>query len=62
MRVERTYLGVKTLTSIFFVNYFTNYSGKAEPQCQATPVEFGSPHEAIYAGFVDTCLPILHSY
>jgi hypothetical protein len=39
-----------------------NYSGKVEPQCQATSIEFGSPHEAICAGFVDTCLPILHSY
>jgi hypothetical protein len=35
------------------VSYFPHYSGKAEPQCHATPVEFGSPHEAICAGFVD---------
>jgi hypothetical protein len=41
---------------------FTHHSGKAEPQCQATPIEFGSPHEAICTGFVDICLPILHSY
>jgi hypothetical protein len=41
---------------------FTNYSGTAEPQCQATPIELGLPHEAICAGFVDICLPILHSY
>jgi hypothetical protein len=27
--------------------YFMNYSGKAEPHCQATPIEVGSPHEAI---------------
>jgi hypothetical protein len=32
---------------------FPQYSGKAEPHCQATPVEFGSPHDAICAGFVD---------
>jgi hypothetical protein len=44
------------------VFYFPHYSGKADPQCQATPVEFGSPHEAICAGFVDICLLILHSY
>jgi hypothetical protein len=31
-------------------------SGEAEPQCQATPVKFGSPHETICAGFiVDKC-------
>jgi hypothetical protein len=30
-----------------------NYSGKAEPQWQASPIEFGSPHEAMCAGFVD---------
>jgi hypothetical protein len=41
---------------------FLHYSGKVEPQCQATPVEFGSSHEAICAGFVDICLPILHSF
>jgi hypothetical protein len=28
----------------------------------STPVEFGSPHEAIRAGFVDVCFPILNSY
>jgi hypothetical protein len=39
----------------------TNYSGKAEPECQATPIEIGSPHEALCAGFVDVGLPILHS-
>jgi hypothetical protein len=32
---------------------FPYYSGKAAPQCQATPIEFGSPHEAICEGFVD---------
>jgi hypothetical protein len=43
--------------------WFTNYTGKVEPQFQAAPIEFGSPHEAIIrAGFVDICLPILHSY
>jgi hypothetical protein len=42
--------------------YFTNYPGKAEPHCQATPIEVGSPHEAISAGFIDICLPIIHSY
>jgi hypothetical protein len=30
--------------------YFLGYSGKAEPQCQATPVEFGSPHDVIVRG------------
>jgi hypothetical protein len=40
---------------------FPHYSGKDETQCLVTPVEFGSPHEAIYAGSVDICLPILHS-
>jgi hypothetical protein len=46
------------------MNYFNlqNYSGKVKPQCQATPIEFGSPHEAICGVFVDVCLPILHSY
>jgi hypothetical protein len=29
---------------------------------QATPIEFGSPHEAICAGFVDVCSPIIHFY
>jgi hypothetical protein len=43
--------------------YFARYSGKAEPQCQATLVEFDSPHKAICAGFVDMrLLLILHSY
>jgi hypothetical protein len=41
---------------------FTSYSGKAEPQCQATPIEVGSPPETICAGFVDKCSPILHFY
>jgi hypothetical protein len=41
---------------------FTNYSGKAEPQCQATSIEVGSPPATICAGFVDICIPILHSY
>jgi hypothetical protein len=65
MRVERTYSGIQTPTNRFSVIFFlfTSYSGKAEPQRQATsPIEFGSPHEANFAGFVDICLPILHSY
>jgi hypothetical protein len=41
---------------------FPQYSGKAEPHCQATPVEFGSSHEAIGAGFVDMYLPNLNSF
>jgi hypothetical protein len=41
---------------------FPQYSGKAEPHCLATPVEFGSSHEAIGAGFVDMYLPILNSF
>jgi hypothetical protein len=44
------------------LHLFTNYPGTTEPQCQATPVEFGSPHEATCAGLVDICVPILHSY
>jgi hypothetical protein len=44
------------------MNYFTNYSSKAEPQFQAKPIEFGSPHEAICAVFVDILLQIIHSY
>jgi hypothetical protein len=57
MRVERIHK-----SSFCESLVFTNYSGKPEPPCQATPIEFGSPHEAICAGFVDKCLPILHSY
>jgi hypothetical protein len=34
---------------------FIIYPGKDEPQCQAIPIELGSPHEAICAGFVDIC-------
>jgi hypothetical protein len=49
---------VKTVTLRFknpqidFCELFvrTNYSGKAEPHCQVTPIEVGSPHEAICAG------------
>jgi hypothetical protein len=41
---------------------FPHYSGQVEPQCQATHVEFDSPHEAICAGFVDVCIPILPFY
>jgi hypothetical protein len=71
MRVIHIYFRVQTFTKKFNVNYvimlltlfeFLHYSGKAESQCQATPVEFGSPHKAICAEFVDICLPILHSY
>jgi hypothetical protein len=50
--IERIYFLFQTPTTKRFV---ANYSGKAEPQCQATPIEFGSPHEAICSGFVDTC-------
>jgi hypothetical protein len=42
------------------VNYF-NFriiQAKAEPQRQVTPVEFGSPHEANCAKFVDICFSI----
>jgi hypothetical protein len=42
--------------------YFAECFGKAELHCKATPVEFGSPHEAICAGLVDIYLPIIHSY
>jgi hypothetical protein len=35
---------------------------RAEPQCQTTPVEFGSPHESIGPGFVYMYLPIHHCY
>jgi hypothetical protein len=63
MRVERTYSGVQKPTNIFCdLCLLTNYSGATEPQCQATPIEFGSPHEAICVGFVEICLQILHSY
>jgi hypothetical protein len=41
---------------------FPHYSGKAESQCQPIAVEFGPPHEAICAGFFNTCLKILYSY
>jgi hypothetical protein len=63
MHVERTYSWFHTLTNEFSVNYcnFHNIPAKAEPKCQATFVEFGSPHEAICV-----CryiyLPIIHSY
>jgi hypothetical protein len=33
--------------------FFPQYLGKANPHGQATPVEFGSPHEAICAGIGD---------
>jgi hypothetical protein len=39
----------------------TNYPSTSEPQCEATPIEVGSPPETICAGFVDICFPILHS-
>jgi hypothetical protein len=56
-------LGLTTHKSIFFIVFFVpGYSGKIEPHCQATTVEFGSPHEAICSGFVDVCLQILNSY
>jgi hypothetical protein len=29
---------------------FPNYSGKAQPQCQATPVDFGSPYRRFVRG------------
>jgi hypothetical protein len=41
---------------------FPRYPDKVEPHCQATAVEFGSPHEAICAGFFDICLPLPHFY
>jgi hypothetical protein len=34
-------LGVKKKKNLRI--YFSGYSGKIEPQCQATPVKFGSP-------------------
>jgi hypothetical protein len=61
MRVETIYLEIHKKISYQLLQ-FTNYSDKAEPQCQATPIQFGSPHEAICAGLVDMCLPILHAY
>jgi hypothetical protein len=64
MRVERTNSGAQTPTNEFPVNnfYLLIIPAKAEPQCQTTPVELGSPHEAICAEFFDICLLILHSY
>jgi hypothetical protein len=36
-------LGVKHPQKENLQIYFSGYSGKIEPQCQATPVKFGSP-------------------
>jgi hypothetical protein len=43
MHVKRTY------SQVFCESFFfpVLYSGKADPQCQATPIEFGSPHKNI---------------
>ena len=46
----------------YAIFYFANYPGIAEPQYQVTPIQVGSPPETTCAGFVDICLPILHSY
>jgi hypothetical protein len=61
MRVENNYSRVQKLTNPFVMNYLylRNIPAKLS---RATPIEFGSPHEAICAGFFDICLPTLHSY
>jgi hypothetical protein len=62
---RRTYLlwSLNTQKNVFCeLLEFPQYSGKSKPHCQATPIEFGSPHEAICARSVDKCLLILHSY
>jgi hypothetical protein len=64
MGVERIYSRVHTTTNEFLVNYYNFHIILAELSRSAKekPVEFGSPHEATCAGFVDIYLPILHSY
>jgi hypothetical protein len=61
MRVERTYSGVQTPTKKSVMNYFNLriISGKADRSAKQHPSN--SAH-LICAGFVDTFLPILHSY
>jgi hypothetical protein len=58
MRVENTYFKVQIPTCKFYMNYFNLRIIPAKlsntTQCQATPIAFGSPHEAICAGFVDS--------
>jgi hypothetical protein len=55
VRLTHVFRGL-TPTNKISVNY--SFSGVF----QATPVEFGSPHEPICAEFIDACLPIIHSY
>jgi hypothetical protein len=61
-RTHLLYISTILRSILYELFKFTNYSDKDEPQCQATPIEFGSPHESICAGFVDICLPVFHSY
>jgi hypothetical protein len=56
MRTERTYSRAQIPTSKFYVKY-SNFRIIPAKLCQATPVEFGSLHEAMCAGFVDIRLP-----
>jgi hypothetical protein len=49
MRVERFYSGDETPTICFCELFsFPHYSCKAKQQCQATPVEFGSPRMYVH--------------
>jgi hypothetical protein len=60
MHVERAYSGARKTITLFYMNYFNLQVIPAKPSRSAkqTPIEFGSPHEAICAGFFDICLTI----
>jgi hypothetical protein len=60
MRVKCTYSGVQMPTNRVSFNYLILQIIPEKLSRGATPIDFGSPHEAICAGFVDTYLPILH--